>query len=334
MNKFQYFQAQSVEDACQRLGNDFESVKLHAGGLDLIGELKENLIEPNTVISLSRLVELKGMRDTGDTLKIGALTTLADIAHHETVRNRYAALAQAAASVGSPQIRHVGTLGGNLCQRPRCWYYRDEHYDCLKKGGSLCYSIAGRNQYHAILGGGPCFIVHPSDCAPALVALGATIRLQSANGQREMPLEEFFVLPRVNFVRENKLQSNELVVELEIPATTMRSTYVKFREREGFDWALASVAAAMEMQGTTCTGARIVLGGVAPIPWRVQKVEEYLKGKTIDEESARQAGEMAVEGATPLAENQEKVDIVKSIVKTAILSLKEGTTSVLSPLLY
>ena len=334
MNKFQYIQAQSVADALSRLGDDFNSAKIWAGGLDLIGEMKEYLIEPQTVVSISRLAELKGIQDTGGSIKIGAVTTLSDIAHHETVRRQYTALAQAAASVGSPQIRHVGTLGGNLCQRPRCWYYRDEQIHCLKKGGSTCYSLTGRNAYHAILGGGPCFIVHPSDCAPALIALGAKITIQGVDGARQIPLEEFFILPQANVQRENILKSRELVTEIEIPATQAKSTYIKFREREGFDWALSSVAAALEFQDSVCAKASVVLGGVAPIPWRAKKAEAFLVGKEITGDAARQAGELAVDGAFALPDNAEKVDITKAIVQAAVFSLKPGSTAVETPLVY
>ncbi|MEW6237994.1 MAG: xanthine dehydrogenase family protein subunit M [Candidatus Omnitrophota bacterium] len=334
MNKFEYVQAQSIEDAYQRLGNDYSSVKIMAGGTDLIGEMKEHIAQPQTIVSLSRLDSLIGIREESASIRIGVLTPLSEIARHPVIRDRYAALAQAAASVGSPQIRHAGTLGGNLCQRPRCWYYRDEQYSCLKKGGSICYSIAGKNKYHAVLGGGPCFIVHPSDCAPALVALGASVSIQGADGPRAMLLEDFFVLPQTNFLRENVLKSQEIVTEIEIPAMPLRSAYIKFKERDGFDWALASAAAALEIKNGICEKASLVLGGVAPAPWRAKKTEEFLQGKTIDESIARQAGELALDGAIPLSDNQEKVDIAKAIVKTAILSLKEGTTVIQSPYLY
>lgn len=334
MKKFKYVQAQSVEDAYLRLASNYHDTKLLAGGLDLIGELKEHITEPETVISISRLEELKGIQDNGGSIRIGAITTLSELVHNETIQSQYTALAEAAASVGSPQIRHAGTIGGNLCQRPRCWYYRDEHYDCLKKGGSICYSIAGRNKYHAILGGGPCFMVHPSDCAPALIALSAKIYLEGADGPREMPLEEFFVLPRNEITRETVIHFQEILTRIEMPVSNMKSTYIKFRERDGFDWALSSAAVAMELDGLICTKASIVLGGVAPAPWRATSAQEFLQGKDLTEDVARQAGELAVEGATPLSDNAEKVDITKAIVKKAILRLKPGAMAVEDSLLY
>ena len=334
MNRFQYVRPNSAEEAVSLLGNDFSKVKILAGGLDLIGEMKQHLVEPETVVSISGLDELKTIQDDGDKIRIGAGVTLCEIARHESIRKRYTALAEAASQVGSPQIRHAGTLGGNLCQRPRCWYYRDETYSCLKKGGRLCYSITGRNQYHAILGGGPCFMIHPSDCAPALIALAATIRLLGPESSREMPLENFFVLPTQDYRRENVIKPDEILTEVQIPDTGMRSTFIKFREKESFDWALSSVAIALKLEGTFCEEARIVLGGVAPAPWRLQKVEEILRGKEITESIARQASDAAVEGAFPLKENEGKIPLTKTLVKRAIMKIKAEPSSVGSSWLY
>ena len=254
---------------------------------------------------------------------LGALVTLAEIEEHPAVRRSYAALAEAARSVGSPQIRNVGTIGGNLCQRPRCWYYRDEGILCIKKGGSKCYAAEGKNKYNAILGGGPSYIVHPSDCAPALLALNARVTIAGPGGKtRQVPLEEFFVLPRVNVFRENILQPNEIVtmVEVPTPAPGTRSAYLKFKERDSMDWALSSVGAALTMRNGVVGDARVVLGGVAPIPWRSKEAEAVLRGKAVTPALADQAAEAALADAKPLADNGYKVPLTKVLIRRALLA--------------
>ncbi|MEW6235388.1 MAG: FAD binding domain-containing protein [Candidatus Omnitrophota bacterium] len=322
MNRFQYASAASAKEAVSLLDKDFGKTKILAGGLDLVGELKQYIIEPETVVNISDIKELNYIEPENGGLKIGALTTLMQIAQSEPIRSHHAALAQAASMVGSPQIRHIGTLGGNLCQRPRCWYYRDETYPCLKKSGEICFSVAGRNRYHAILGGSPCFIVHPSDCATALIALGASIRLLGPDGPRELPLEEFFTLPEVEVTRENVLHPQEIITEAVIPAHKMKSVFLKFKEKDSFDWAVATVAAALELEGgRRCVKANIILGAAAPIPWRAKKAEALLAGQTISEELAEKAGAAAVADAEPLEENQYKVSLLKALVKQSILQI-------------
>jgi len=324
MNRFQYASAVSAQDAVSLLDRDFAKTKILAGGLDLLGELKQRIIEPETVVNISDIKELNYIEQENGAWKIGALTTLIQIARNETIRSQHAALAQAAGLVGSPQIRNIGTLGGNLCQRPRCWYYRDADYRCLKKGGEVCFSVAGKNRYHAILGGSPCFIVHPSDCATALIALGAMVRLLSPDGAREMPLEEFYALPEVEVTRENVLRPQEIVTEAIIPAHKMKSVFLKFKEKDSFDWAVATVAAALELEGgRRCVKANLILGAAAPIPWRAKKAEALLAGQTISEELAEKAGAAAVADAEPLEDNQYKVSLFKALVKQAILQAAE-----------
>ncbi|MBN2326592.1 MAG: xanthine dehydrogenase family protein subunit M [Candidatus Omnitrophica bacterium] len=321
MNKFEFAVADSIQTALEELNEHPAAAKVHAGGVDLVGELKHYTAQPDIVVDISEIPDLKWIADDAEGTTIGASVKLIDVIRHEAVSKKHAALQEAASVVGSPQIRNMGTIGGNLCQRPRCWYYRDEAYHCLKKGGDECFSVAGRNRNHCILGGGPCYIVHPSDCAPALIALNASVALQSVKGKRELPLEDFFILPESDATRENVLQPGEILTYIHIPAHAGKSAYIKFREKEGFDWALSACAAALEFSGKTCRSARVVLGGVAPIPWRVRSVESYLQGKEITEETARRAGEMAVEDAMPLAENANKVLLTKAIVKQALLKL-------------
>lgn len=321
MNKFQYVSARSAQNAVKLLSDEYDKTKIHAGGMDLLTELKNHLLAPEMLVDISSIEELQSIETDGGSLRVGATVTLSEIAENDSICKRHTVLAEAAATVGSPQIRNVGTLGGNLCQRPRCWYYRDETYHCLKKGGSVCYSVAGKNRHHAILGGSPCFIVHPSDCAPALIALDATVRLLGPEGSREMPLEDFYILPREDYKRENVITPREIVTGVEIPAHTMKSTYIKFREREGFDWALASVAAALELDGERCKKASLVLGAVAPKPWRAKEAEALLTGKTITESLAEEAGKAAVDGAVPLLENAYKIPLTKALVKQAVMKL-------------
>jgi len=322
MHPFEYVKPATVAEAVQELGRSFTEAKILAGGIDLLGELKEGIIAPQRLVSLKGIAGLRYIQfNEREGLRLGALTTLAEIEAHPIVRQRFKALAEAAHSVGTPQIRNVGTIGGNLCQRPRCWYYRDEHTRCLKKGGPICFAYNGENKYHAILGGGPCYIVHPSDCAPALIALRATVTIVSPRGQKVVPLEEFFVLPSRRLDHETILEPDEIVTEVQVPtpAPNTQSTYLKFRERESHDFALVGAAVALRLKGDVCEDVRIVLSGVAPIPWRALEAEAVLKGVRITPEWAEQAGKAAVAKAQPLAQNAYKIPLTQAIVKRAIL---------------
>jgi xanthine dehydrogenase YagS FAD-binding subunit len=276
-----------------------------------------------------RVVNLKGIRgldklegDGRKGLRIGALVTLAQLEEHAGIRRDFPGLAEAAHSVATQQIRNLGTVGGTLCQRPRCWYYRLEEAVCIKKGGSECFAATGENKYNAILGGGPSWIVHPSDLAPMLVALGASVNVVGADGRRALPLEKFFTLPNEGSIRrENVLKNDEIITEVVVPASPFaaRSTYLKFKERESLDFALAAVAAAVELgAGGRVSQARIVLGGVAPVPWRVPKAEEFLKGRALDAETLAGAARLALEGAEPLSKNAYKVPLTQTLVRRAL----------------
>ncbi|HSK62236.1 MAG TPA: FAD binding domain-containing protein, partial [Pyrinomonadaceae bacterium] len=234
----------------------------------------------------------------------------------------YPGLAEAANSIATVQIRNLGTVGGNLCQRPRCWYFRLEEVICLKKGGSDCYAASGENKYNAIFGGGPSFIVHPSDLAPVLLALGAEVRVQGANGRRVIPLDKFFTLPSEGDIRrENVLNNDDIITEIYVPASPLaaRSTYLKFKERESLDFALASVAAAVQLGSNRAVReARIVLGGVAPVPWRVPKAEAFLVGKSLTPEVLAEAAKIALADAEPLSKNAYKVPLTQTLVRRAL----------------
>ncbi len=297
--------------------------RAHAGGTDLIGCLRDGVFGATTVVSLAGLPEMRGIAATADGgLKIGALTTLAELARHADVVARYPVLSEGAASAASPQLRNQGTLGGNLCQRPRCWYFRGD-FDCARKNGEFCYAENGENAYHAIFGGSPCFIVHPSDTASPLVALEAVATLVGPKGSRKVPLSQLFVLPAVDIKRETVLTPGEVLTEVVLPKAPAgsRGTYRKVRARGAWDFALAGVAAWLSLSGGTVSRARIVLSGVAPVPWRVPEAEKALAGRKLDAASARAAAEAAVKGARPLSRNGYKVDLVRGAVEEALLSL-------------
>ncbi len=325
MDKFSYVNASSLKQVTSLLSDSgWGEVMMIAGGTDLLSELKEYIETPKTLINLKTLPGMDSISANASGLKIGALATVADIAKHRTIQQHYTVLAQAAASVATPQIRNVGTLGGNLCQRPRCWYYRDETVNCLKKGGDICYAVDGLSKYHAILGGDPVYIVHPSDIAPALIALNASLKIAGPEGEKTLKVEEFFTLPAANPFRENVLQPNEIVVEVQVPQPkpNTKSFYLKAREKGAPDFALASVAGVFEMMGKTCQTANVVLGGVAPAPWRSAEAETTLTGKMINESVSLKAGAEAVKDAQPLNDNAYKVTLTQNLIsRTAMMAV-------------
>jgi xanthine dehydrogenase YagS FAD-binding subunit len=251
--------------------------------------------------------------------------TLAEVAESEAVRRRYRALAEAAASVASPQLRHQGTLGGNLCQKPRCWYYRGD-FHCLRKGGEVCFAATGDNRYHCLFGGEGCFIVHPSDTAPALVALNALVRIEGPAGPRTVPVEAFHVLPSVDYRRETVLEPGEIVTEVVVPppAPGLRSTYRKVRARASWDFALVGAALALRLAGDRVREARVALSGVAPVSWRAKAVEIVLTGEHLDAATIARAASTAVEGADPLEYNGYKVPLLRGLVTERLEALARG----------
>ncbi len=266
--------------------------------------------------------EVSRRRRTGG-IRIGALTTIAEVASHPLVKDRYPALAQAASAVGSPQLRNQGTIGGNLCQKPRCWYYRGE-FRCLRKGGDQCFAMNGQNQFHAIMGSDDlCCFVHPSDTAPALMALEAKVRAVGPGGSRLVPLEKFFVSPSVSLENENILKKDEIITEVLLPrlAPGTMSSYRKVRARRSWDFALAGVALAVLVRDGKVSDARVVLSGAAPFPWRSKDAEEALKGRKVDQQIAARAGEAAMKSASPLEHNQYKVPLFRALMEEQILKI-------------
>jgi xanthine dehydrogenase YagS FAD-binding subunit len=322
MNRFELARAATVSQARELLGDKKGSV-LKAGGIDLLDHLKEHLVEPPRLVDIKRLPDLDRIeRGEDGGLRIGPLVTLARIAADESVRKTHTALAEACGKAASPQIRNVATVGGNVLQRPRCWYYRLESYRCLKKGGDTCFAMYGENRYHSILGGGPCFALHPSNAAVALVALGASFVLEGPKEARTVAADDFFTSPDADPARENALQPGEVLTRILVPpAAGARSTYADVRERSAFDWPLVSLAAVLSSGGGRVKEARIVLGAVAPVPWSAAAAAKALVGKPLEEATAKAAAKAAVEGAEPMSDNGYKVELVQTLVRRTLLAL-------------
>jgi xanthine dehydrogenase YagS FAD-binding subunit len=322
--QFNYVRAQSLEEAQQQLST--EGAKVCAGGSDLLGCIRDDVFECSKVVSISSLNQLRGVARTRDGgVRIGALTPIAEVAASATVRDTYPGLSQAAAAVASPQLRNQGTIGGNICQKPRCWYYRGE-FHCLRKGGTTCYALAGENQYHCILGGYRCYIVHPSDTAPALVAFDATVNITGPRGSRSVPIDQFHVPPREDPQRETVLENNELVTDISLPqpASGLRSSYRKVKARGSWDFALAGVALALAFQGDQVVGGRIVLSGAAPVPWRSREAENAIIGQRIDVGVAQRAAAAAMQDATELKRNAYKIPLFKGLIEEQLLAIAQG----------
>ena len=285
-----------------------------AGGVDVQDRLKEHIDEPRQLVNLRRLKELDFLREEGGGLRIGPLVTLARLAEDPAVRKAAPALAQAAEAAATPQVRNLATLGGNLAQRPRCWYFRKEEFRCRRKGGEECFAIDGQNEMHAVFDNQTCAIVHPSATATALCAAGARLRLRGPKGERTVAIEDFFVRPEKDVTRENVLGPGELIVEVQVDPAP-RSAYVKLMEKQSFDWPLAEAAVAL-----TDRGARVWMGAAAPVPWRAAGAEKMLATQRLDPALAEAAGNAAVEGATPLGQNGYKVPLLAVAVRRAILA--------------
>jgi len=327
MKSFEWSNPATVQEAVKMLtiaapGDIDEAPRPIAGGQDLLTTMKDYTSRPARVVNLKRIRGLNNLSLNARGLTIGALVTLTELEEHAGVRKSFPGLVEAAHSIATPQIRNLGTVGGNLCQRPRCWYFRLEEVNCLKKGGSECYAANGENKYNAIIGGGPSYIVHPSDLAPMLLALGASVTVVGSSGKRVIPLDKFFTLPSEgNIRRENVLKNEEIITEIFVPASPLavNSTYLKFKERESLDFALASAAVAVRLAPDhSVRDARIILGGVAPIPWRVPAAEKFLTGKNLKPEVLAEAAKLALADAKPLEKNAYKVPLAQTLVRRAL----------------
>ena len=329
MKTFSNANARDLQQAvtlAQQAHRDGKSASFAGGGSDLLGMVKERLVQPDVLVHLRSIKGLDQVKESGGAVTVGGQITLDALSRHPLIHKEYAALAEAAGSVATPQIRNVGTLAGNVCQRPWCWYFRNG-FPCYKAGGNQCFSVTGENQFHAILGGGPSFIVHPSDTATALMALDASFRIVGPSGERVVPASNFFVLPQRTPARENILADDEMLAAVELPAPRpgIRSMYHKVLDREAWTHAVVSAAIVLEMDRQICKSARIVLGGVAPIPWRVPAAESLLIGQRVTPELAAQVAETALARANPLRNNAYKVPLTKTIVRRSVLELASKT---------
>jgi len=323
---FKHIDAASTEDAVAALGRYGEGARVLAGGQDLLFRIKKYIVQPECVINIKTIPGLSTIRaNADDNLRIGALTTLSQLARSAELQRNYSVLAQAAGVVASPQIRNLGTLGGNICQDVWCWYLQDG-FSCWKSGGKFCDLAGGDSRYYSsVMGGHLCLSNHPSDTAVALAALDARVHIVSPKGGREIPISEF--LSGHNWVggrlQSHTLGLDEIVTEIEVPLRPTHSTYVKFALRKSWDFAIASVAVSAVIRERVCEDLRIVLGGVATFPYRSHEAESLLKNKEIDEGSAGAAAEAALANAKPLKMNGYKVELSKTLVRRALLSIAD-----------
>ncbi len=328
MRSLNYYPATSWQDAVAFLSKN-DKAQVIAGGSDLLGWIKDDLTGPGAPRA-EVLVDIRTIPNTNfinydaaSGLKLGALTPLTTVAEHADIQKNYQVLATAAVSPASPSIRNVGTIAGNIMQRPRCWYLRGANFNCYKKGGDFCFSVTGENQYHAILDGELCYIVHPSDTAPALLSLNATAQVIGPNGTRDVPFDQFFIGPRTNVLKETVLEHNDILTQITVPAplANMKSTFIKVTQREVYDFAIVSIAIAAQIENGVWKDGRVVLGGVAPTPYRATAAEAALKGQKIDANVVKDAADKTLVKARPMSQNAYKVDIAKNLIARAVLSL-------------
>jgi len=334
MNKFSWYEAMSVDDAVSKVNStasdilgkatNGSSAVFKAGGIDLLDLMKEGLVNPSTIISVKNIPGLDKIEfNEKEGLKVGANVTLAELESNQVIKDKYLALHQSVAHAGTPQLRNSATLGGNLAQRTRCWYFRSIDHECYRKGSGTCFAQKGENEFHAIMSNGTCASVHSSSVATALMAFNAEVEIAGAKGKtRKVSMDEFFVHPEKESRTENILEANELITAITIPTpkANTKSHYIKYGVRESHDWAIADVAVVTEVSGGRCKKAEIALGAAAPVPIKSEEAAKMLKGKMINESVAASAGEASMKGATPLANNAYKVPVFKQIVKRAILN--------------
>ncbi len=320
MNKFSFVNCTTVDQAIAEL-HDGAVVK--AGGIDLLDLMKEGVVSPPRLVNIRNIESLRGIEMRQDGLHLGPLSTLTEISVHPQVQQSYAALADAAGHAATPQVRNMATLGGNITQRPRCWYFRSSDFDCKKKGGTSdeCHAHEGENQYHAVMNNSTCAMVHPSSTAVPLLAMHAEIEMTSKRGKRVVAIKDFYVPPEKSLVNETVLEPGELITGIFVPAPVpgTRSAYQKYGEKESFDWPLADAGVVLEMDGNRCVKAFVAMGVAAPTPIRSQAAEAMLAGKTIDEATARAAAKAAMKDATPLSGNAFKTQLFQTAIYRTVL---------------
>jgi xanthine dehydrogenase YagS FAD-binding subunit len=328
MKSFELYDATTVEEAVALLDKYGPTAKVVAGGSDLVTGIMKDWVQgpgmpyPEVLIDITTISELHGITQANGGVAIGSATTLTDLIESSDIKNGWPLLSESAQSIASPLIRNFGTLGGNINQRPRCWFFRGEHYDCYKKGGDFCFAVTGNNKPHAIIGGELCYIVHPSDTATALLALNASTTIAGPSGRRKVAFDDYFVGPREDVLRENVLQHNELMVDVQVSALApnAKMAWTKIKDRQVYDFALVSAAVVANIEDGVWKDGRIVLGGVAPVPWRATVVEEALAGQNVNEAITNAAALIRGE-ARPLSLNAYKVDMAIGVTERAVLSL-------------
>jgi len=321
MRAFEYASPTTKEQAVGLLGTSWGQAEVLAGGTDLLALMKDDVVHPKRLVNIKEIAELHGITSNSKGLRVGALTTLGDLADHAEVIQNYPALADAVNEAASPQIRNLATIGGNISQRPRCWYFRGGFGLLPKDASGKDLVSQGEDRYHAILGNdGPAKFVSPSTIVPILVAYGASIRIVGPKGTRGLPLEKYFLTPKTETEREHDLRPNEIISEVLIPEPGgIRAAHYEVRQKQLFDWPLAVAGVALRMNGNTVQSARVVMGYVAPVPWISAEAAQVLAGKTISEDVAKAAAEAAVQNAKPLRHNAYKVQLARVAVKRAIL---------------
>ncbi len=328
MTPFEILTPSTLEEAHSMLVDKSGAASIFAGGTDMLGEIKQGTSAPGRLVNIGRVDGLREIEADSEGTWFGSLLTLGEIARHADTAARHPAFVEAVESVATPQIRNAGTLGGNLCQRPRCWYYRSPAFNCLKKGGDFCFAVEGNNKYHAILGADHCHIVHPSDAAVALVALDAEVEIFGESGLRHEPISELFAGPEDDILSETSLGAGEILTRVLIPhpGPGSRSMYLKAKERQAYDFALVSVCGYIEIVDGVIGQARVALGGVAPVPYFARSASEALRGARAEEVDASAVGRLAVEGAEPMSENGYKVRLASNLAARVVLTLLDMST--------
>ncbi len=323
MQKFEYIQPSSIKSASKYLRKNNNSALPFAGGTDILGLMKDNIFSPKQLVNLKKIDDLNYIKyDVKEGLRIGALTKLSDIVKSDLIKNKYSALHQAASEVATLQLRNIATIGGNICQRPRCFYFRGE-FDCIRKGGDTCFAVTGNNKYHCIVGGGSCYIVHPSDTAVTLLAFDAKFIISNSKEKKEIAAKDFFVLPDTDDMKENILDDGEILTEIILPniSSSTLSSYIKVKERETWDFALVSIAGVFNRNRNIIKDGKITFGGVAPAPWEEHEVNKQLVNFKVTEENISELSNLAFHNHDALEMNGYKVILARNLIKKLLLSL-------------
>lgn len=323
MKSFEYLQPETIKAASKFLQKNNNSFP-YAGGTDLLGLMKDDIITPDQLVNLKNLGKYNFIDyNEKDGLTIGALTKLNQIAEHPIVKGKYNVLAEAISELATLQLRNVGTLGGNICQRPRCFYFRGD-YDCIRKGGDTCFAVSGNNKFHCIIGGGPCYIVHPSDTAVALIALDAKFKIFNGKEEKIILAKDFFILPEVDDTKENILQKGDLLLEIIIPPVDKElvGKYIKVKERGAWDFAMVSIAGVFDKEGNKIKNGKIAFGGVAPIPWEEKIINQNLTNLNLNEENINRISDLAFTKAEAMSMNAYKIKLARNLIKKILLELE------------